>query len=378
MGLVEGVDYIVDFYALLEVDRNANAATIRKKGNNLRRLYHPDKTRELPDDLSKEARRKFELYSKAMSVLLDDEMRTLYDERLNSFPEHLISNDGHAIEDLNRRHIDIDYLLKGDVEDISKLEEYVKAMTNYSEEGLNEAREAYKAMPDNKTMKKIYRSQLHSKINYISLMEGLMWAQAGVKGDTEPAGIITHVDDYTSCVDAEIEKVVNEQIPKNIKQRALAHNAGLATALLPYDSDKPKPEEQLLESDLSDVVYKTMVENFKERTEAIREYAKKKQATLQELLELTDYEFLGERKGADSMDLFLMVNEGKSVLAGFSFSGTKIELMDKEWHGKTLKNLEEYKTDSDVVLIQHDTEISDFLMEVTYVAEKIVNKKTKN
>jgi hypothetical protein len=373
MNVIEGVDYIIDFYAVLEVDRNAPPEDIRRKGNRLRGSYHSDKTGKLPDDLASDARGKFDLYSKAMGVLLDPEKRRLFDERLDSFPAHLVSTNGNAIVDVTRRRIDLDYLLSGKIKDISELQKRGKVMSQYDESGLDATRSAYTAMPDNEAIKAVYRLQLHAKLTYISIMEDLMWWQAGVQGDTGPTGLITHVDDYLERIDAEIKSVATEQIPKNMKQRLLAETSGLATALLLGDSSGQQTESGT-GTDISTVVQKRMVENFSSRTEAIREYAREKQETLRELLELTDYEFLGERQGTAQMRIFLMNNDNTQVVAGFKRRSTKLRLLNAYWSGKTREELESYSRNKDTVLIKHDDKIPDFLMEVTFVAEKIANE----
>ena len=64
-----------DYYEVLGVDRNADAATIKKAYRQLAKKYHPDMT---PGD--KEAEHKFKEASEAYSVLSDDNKRHQYDQ----------------------------------------------------------------------------------------------------------------------------------------------------------------------------------------------------------------------------------------------------------------------------------------------------------
>ena len=64
-----------DYYELLGVDRNADAATIKKAYRQLAKKYHPDMN---PGD--KEAEQKFKEAAEAYSVLSDDNKRRQYDQ----------------------------------------------------------------------------------------------------------------------------------------------------------------------------------------------------------------------------------------------------------------------------------------------------------
>ena len=64
-----------DYYEVLGVDRNADAATIKKAYRQLAKKYHPDMN---PGD--KEAEQKFKEAAEAYSVLSDDNKRRQYDQ----------------------------------------------------------------------------------------------------------------------------------------------------------------------------------------------------------------------------------------------------------------------------------------------------------
>ncbi len=64
----------LDYYEILEVDRNASFEEIKKAYRKLALKYHPDRN---PDN--KEAEEKFKLINEAYQVLSDEKKRTLYD-----------------------------------------------------------------------------------------------------------------------------------------------------------------------------------------------------------------------------------------------------------------------------------------------------------
>ncbi|XP_012214575.1 dnaJ homolog subfamily B member 6-B isoform X1 [Linepithema humile] len=69
---------MVDYYKVLEVQRNSSSADIKKAYRKLALKWHPDKN---PDDLE-EANRRFKEISEAYEVLSDDVKRRTYDQRL--------------------------------------------------------------------------------------------------------------------------------------------------------------------------------------------------------------------------------------------------------------------------------------------------------
>lgn len=66
----------MDYYQILNVDRNAPQEQIKKAYRKLSRKYHPDNAGE-------QAREQFDKVQEAYSVLGDEEKRVVYDERLS-------------------------------------------------------------------------------------------------------------------------------------------------------------------------------------------------------------------------------------------------------------------------------------------------------
>jgi molecular chaperone DnaJ len=65
-----------DFYKLLELDRNASEAEIKKSYRKMAMKFHPDRNKDNPD----EAEKKFKLVKEAYEILSDPKKRAAYDQ----------------------------------------------------------------------------------------------------------------------------------------------------------------------------------------------------------------------------------------------------------------------------------------------------------
>lgn len=72
MGFLMAVDYLEDYYKILEIERDANHTVIKAAFRRLSLIYHPDKNSE------EDAQKKFIAIAAAYEVLSDDELRDDY------------------------------------------------------------------------------------------------------------------------------------------------------------------------------------------------------------------------------------------------------------------------------------------------------------
>lgn len=83
--------YEKDFYAILGVDKKADAATIKKEYRKKAREYHPDKTKG-----DKTLEERFKAVSEAYDILSDDKKRAEYDQARSLFQQGGIPGAGYA------------------------------------------------------------------------------------------------------------------------------------------------------------------------------------------------------------------------------------------------------------------------------------------
>ena len=68
-----------DYYKILEVDRNASEAEIKKSHKSLALKYHPDRNRSKSEAEQEEASKKFKEVAEAYGCLSDPKKKQMYD-----------------------------------------------------------------------------------------------------------------------------------------------------------------------------------------------------------------------------------------------------------------------------------------------------------
>jgi hypothetical protein len=365
---IEGVDFIIDYYAILDIPRDSSKEDIQKALRDNRVQWHPDRMMQLSPEIKKQAEHKNELFGKSEDVLLSSDFKPLYDERLEGFEEKLISKDGRAIVDITKKRVGLDYLLSGEVADDSELIDRAKQMCGHDEESLANLKTLYEADNNNPVIKQLYKKGLTTKLTYVSQLENLAWARAGVANQEPVDGLLFYAEDYSKKVEDTIEKVVREDIPAGLENRLLAHGTGV-TSLLTFDG-----YEAAQGNEVSGIVRDRIVENFTDRCGSIRDIAQKKQEIIEELIHLTDYEYLQKSEHpTDKVDIY--VSRGEKVLCGFEMTASDNRLTSSEntFSDKSIQELKQMDWENDSILIRSNPEVEQFMAEVSYVAGKHVN-----
>lgn len=363
---IEGVDYIVDYYEVLGIDKSGSKRDIQLALKNNRAQWHPDRMQNLSPEILEKADFKNALFGKAEDILMNDKFKQLYDERLTNFDEKLISSNGIAIFDLSKRKIDLDFLLSGKSIDFSNLIEKVRKLTGYDEERVKSVETLYNSNKENKTFKDLYKNELVTELIFVSQLEDVVWAKAGITNQKPIKGWLSHADEYSGRVDAEIERVKAEEIPKGIENRLLAYESGVIP-LLSYDGqDKESCNE------ISTEVKKIIIQSFSDKCDQIREITKKKQEVLEKLVSLTDYEYLVENnQPTPYCNVFVVDDNKEEIIYGLRFYNKSSigSPLQKNYNGFQLEELKNMEINKDTILVHHNPEITNFLMEATYIAE---------
>jgi hypothetical protein len=97
----EGIDYIVDLYAVAGASQEATPEELKQSLNERTREYHPDRLQGVAPEFRTKGERMAVLLNKARHILLDGERRGEYDEILGAWDGPL-STDGTPVITMNR------------------------------------------------------------------------------------------------------------------------------------------------------------------------------------------------------------------------------------------------------------------------------------
>jgi len=216
---IDGVDYIFDRYAFLGLSPDATKEEIQAAIKIKRAENHPDRIGKTGDEIQKTAEQQRILADQAEIVLLNDDIRPIYDATLQQFKDqypHLVSNDGHAIIDLGHQKIrvDLDSILGEAPGDSVEIKQSLAQQVGYDPAQLAKAERLYQKLPDDSDAQDLYRDALMTKHLYLTVVEDDAWYQAGVQGEFAFDSRQHYgADDYAEFVQQRIAGVIDDKIP---------------------------------------------------------------------------------------------------------------------------------------------------------------------
>ena len=291
---VEGVDYIFDRYAFLGLEPDATEDVIEEVIKLKRGENHPDRLVKAGPKVLETAQRQRDLLDQAAQILLNPEIRPLYDVRLAEFKQQspgLISSDGREIIDLSGRRFrfDLDRLLGDDPSKSIDVEAKVGSYRHFDEKDFTRKQRLYKKYPDD-DVRIEYRQALLTKLTHVTLLEDMAWARAGV--DRPPSHAMDRIlapADHVEAVEEKIDQVATGIIPAYVQQRGGLMMLGMAKnpLLLPGSADAPAAAAPV-ENFTADAVIAQAQRNFQQRSEQIKEIASQKSQLLAEILPFLD------------------------------------------------------------------------------------------
>lgn len=402
---VEGVNYIFDRYAFmnqilqdgkseLRISETSTKDEMNKAFTIARGMYHPDRQARTGDEMKQKAEQKTKLIVDCERFLLNPELKSFYDDKLAHFREHkphLVSDSGVAIISLGETVFDIGALLSDDVVDTSEFEARVKALTQYDDKRVPQLKSLYDMMPDNAQVKSLYRDAVTSEYIYLGFLEDSAWAKVGYMNRKEKEeGFMIRASDYTKRVDAALAKSAARDIDSTIESHGAVARIGMAKTPLLLDAEEgtvpggelmaPDQHKRLMEK-FKDVAHK----NFEIRAEYVRDVAKRKEAALETLLNLSEIEPVGVEAAGQTKFDFYMVNPASDENAARVVYRLELDLATGnagigEMYREPL-TLDDLKAKTGAragFAVIRNIEISDVMLETAAASERFLNSRVKD
>lgn len=401
---VEGVNYIFDRYAFmnqilqdgkseLRISETSTRDEMNKAFTIARGMYHPDRQARTGDEMKQKAEQKTKLIADCERFLLNPELKSFYDDKLAMFRDtkpHLVSDSGVAIISLGETVFDIGALLSDDVVDTSDFEARVKALTQYDDKRVPQLKSLYDMMPDNAQVKSLYRDAVTSEYIYLGFLEDSAWAKVGYMNRREKEeGFMIRANDYTKRVDAALAKSAARDIDSTIESHGAVARIGMAKTPLLLDAAggtasggelmAPDQHKRLMEK-FKDVAHK----NFEIRAEYVRDVAKRKEAALETLLNLSQIENIGVEAAGQTKFDFYMVNPAHDDVPDRVIYRLELDLetgnagIGESYPELTLDQLKAREGTRAGFAVIRNIEISDIMIETAAASERFLNTRVKD
>lgn len=235
--LKDGVDFLTDYYAVLDVDRDATLDTIKNAYHKKLRVYHPDKYDHLAAEFRIQAERTTGLCNKAYETLSDANKRERYDKLLNAWTGP-ISQNGNPVIDLNRAYFSPRILFGQNPESdtqMRQIEERAKQMTAYNASLLTLLQAQY-ALAPNEELRALIQDQLNRKQIYLCLKEEWAWREIG--WNNRAVKQIGY--DHATAVANELQ-AIEDSLNQDAQRYLLSFDAGARLLLGNSASDDESP-----------------------------------------------------------------------------------------------------------------------------------------
>lgn len=366
---IKNIDYIVDYYKILEVDYDSSIDDIKKQYKKLAQEYHPDKFQKAGTEIKSLSAHKMNLILEAYTILGNHDKKKLFDLALKKFQEtkpKCISDDGTAILDLSSETYSLDFLLSGhlkfDFQD--NQENKASLLIGYNKTVFDMMEKAYLANPSDENIKKAYLEQLTKKKLELDWKEKFAWQELGVMNASEVK--VQGALDYLDAVKDKLEKVTNTYSSK-IEMRLLS----CETEPLLLTDNRKIDSPSNIESSLSTV--KAEIEQvIKDRQDKLLALAQEKQDFLAKMVKIRTTQKLFS--GTDKNISIILYHEEK-VMTTFElkFNGEEPEPLEisKENDNKLLSEITSFSNTTYSLLYNHEL---DLVFQVVEYINDLVNE----
>lgn len=82
---IKNIDYIINYYKILEIDEQASTDDIKKQYKKLATEYHPDKFQKAGSEIQSLSSKKMSFIQEAYNILGTDFKKQIYDKELAIF-----------------------------------------------------------------------------------------------------------------------------------------------------------------------------------------------------------------------------------------------------------------------------------------------------
>ncbi len=244
----EGIDYIVDLYAVAGVDEHTEGAELKQAINERSMQYHPDRLETVAPEFREKGERMIELLNRARGILLNADKKARYDEILREWLGP-VSEDGTPIISLeNATKARYATMSSEEVEaEFQDTEAKIQQLSGYDPGRLSflEGLMGDPATASNPELKKQYEAALRDKASFLGAQEAERAQLLGLP-DIEKRRYVTS-EGYTALRALQVEGA-KEYEHERLEQLALGGFAGRLALLSGDEAPAVKPADLVVHS----------------------------------------------------------------------------------------------------------------------------------
>lgn len=296
--LVEDVDYMVDYYAILGIPRFSDEVTIKKAYREMMNKNHPDKVQTLSKEIQTLSLRKTRLAERASNKLLSgEETRKEYDALFEKFDDDHISKSGYEVLVIGSKgplkiHIGDMIEEQNGFGDPKKM--MLSSISGFDPGTFRLIEKMYLAIekPDEE-LEEEYHKLLEKKIVHDNIMNEYLWRDAGIENIPEqnermvsPEEIIEQQNEFMEKIPDMVKSETNKLLLDNNQTEFKLLEADKTPTSLATQKDRDRAQEYIV---------KMAMKNFNAHKEKLKESAETMAENLSKLQKLTKWEYIGER-----------------------------------------------------------------------------------
>ena len=285
--------YMIDFYAFLGIERDADEDTIRSALRIKTKEYHTDRYQDLAPELKAQADQKMRVVNLARETLSDAEKRAEYDKQLAEW-DGPISLDGHPIIDLSKPYFSATRLLSGAIEDpdiTQRREEMARQFSGYDFKTFSLLERLYReSSPPSQDLEAAYREALRKRDLYLAIQSKFMWEVLGCHNRPSDTQLTTS---HAVSTEEELTRA-QSQIEADVENKIALVQGGALKVLGPVGEDVTQdiidnPKQAL-------ACYQGLIkERFEAGAGKIRQIAREREEVIGQRMKLLQYQYWPEQ-----------------------------------------------------------------------------------
>lgn len=301
---VHGVDFLIDFYALFDVPRDASTTSIKKAYQEKIKGYHPDILARAAPEFRERAKERARIFNEGWKILSKTKSRAEYDQQLISW-NGPISRDGTPVVDLTR------YQYQDD-ESLEHVLGMVATMSGFDPDAFELLEEQFNATDNpSEKLRRAYTKALEQKDLYLSLSESFRANSVGIETSNDGNPSIKYLADAQQRIEKGRERY-NQDIEVGIQMITAGSVPMLPAGVENFEEVAQNDSERAI------AIYREQAEQrFAQRSEEILQIATERQAVIEKRIELSTASYL-HHEGVYT-DKVLLGMKGKEGQAWFAF-----------------------------------------------------------